>query len=92
MISPDCNISVFIESIKSRDPYTAIHLADKEATKAERNALRSNSSKHEDQPCGQDYSEQLKSLIRYIRYSTKPKLPEGHDFLKIKTLHDACKS
>jgi hypothetical protein len=80
MISKNCDFKMFIEAVKNKDHMEVVYLAEQEATRAERLALRSPSNPEEKQKCGREYSGLLKGLIQYLRYSIKPKLPEGHDY------------
>ena len=47
MISTDCDFKTFIEAVKDKDHIEVICLAEQEATKAERFALRSQSNPKE---------------------------------------------
>lgn len=80
MISQNCDFKMFIEAVKSKDHMEVIYLAEQEATEAERLSFQSHSNPEEIQKCGQEYSGLLKGLIQYLKYSIKPKLPEGHDY------------
>jgi hypothetical protein len=57
-----------------------MYLAEQEATKAERFALRSKSSPKEKQKYGKKYSAILKGYIQYLKYTTKFKLPEDPEY------------
>jgi hypothetical protein len=65
---------------KDKDDMEIIYLAEQEATKAERFALRYKSSPKEKQKCGKKYSAILKDYIQYLKYTTKFKLPEDPEY------------
>ena len=71
MISQDCNIVEFVDAMKGR-PYSEIIMrANHEATLAERCLYRREKCPADDTACIR-YSKQLKDLIFYLRYSTRP--------------------
>lgn len=72
MISRECRIGDFIGAIRDKDYFDAVHLADIEATAAERLLLRSKADAELRQRCGQGYAQTIKHLIRYMRYGVRP--------------------
>ena len=71
MISKNCSIEAFVEAIKGKETQEIIHLANQEATKADRLVLKK--SKKDKIEKYQRYSRQLKALINYHRYVIKPR-------------------
>jgi hypothetical protein len=71
MISENCSIDEFVETVKNKTSWEALSLAVEEATWADRMAYRS-----EQKPDFQAYSRQLKRLIGYLRYSVTPRRPQ----------------
>lgn len=67
MISSNCNIREFLKEVKNRDVLEIIHLADLEATEAERMLLRSSTSSEQRDACGLEYARSLKALINHLR-------------------------
>ena len=72
MISANCNFSDFVAAIKDKSYYDVIHLADLEATEAERLLYRMGVDEEEKIKCGQKYASVLKDLISYMRYNIRP--------------------
>jgi hypothetical protein len=70
MISKKCSIEEFVEAVKGTNAQEVIALANREATKADRLALKKRKQSKIDDL--QTYSRQLKRLINYHRYVTKP--------------------
>ena len=68
MISKECRIEAFVEALKDMDSMTVISNAIQEATEADRLFLK----KDQLSDIAADYSKQLKKLINYHRYATKP--------------------
>lgn len=77
MISENCDIDEFVETVKEKDILDVIALAIDETTEAERLFFRSHRQTHMDQRCGEQYARQLKQLINYLRFEIKPKRPES---------------
>jgi hypothetical protein len=76
MISENCSIDEFVETVKGKDTQEVIALAIDEATRADRMVYR---TKRSDGPCPNgeaEYSHDLKTLIGYMRYTVKPKRPQ----------------
>jgi hypothetical protein len=72
MISKECRILDFIDAIRGKDYYDAVHLADLEATAAERLLLRPAGRRAPGQSCGPAYAQTIKHLIAYMRYGVPP--------------------
>lgn len=70
MISENCRIDEFVETVKNKTSWEALSLAVEEATWADRMAYRC-----ERKTDFQTYSRQLKRLIGYLRYSVTPRRP-----------------
>ncbi|BBO78376.1 hypothetical protein DSCW_57930 [Desulfosarcina widdelii] len=70
MISENCRIDEFVETVKNKTSWEALSLAVEEANRADRMAYRS-----ERKTDFQTYSRQLKRLIGYLRYSVTPRRP-----------------
>lgn len=70
MISENCRIDEFVETVKDKTSWEALSLAVEEVTWADRMAYRS-----ERKTDFQAYSRQLKRLIGYLRYSVIPRRP-----------------
>ena len=68
MISNNCSIDEFVESVKAKSPWEVIALAVEEATLADRMIYRSDGQRESIR-----YSQRLKRLIGLLRYETKPK-------------------
>jgi len=68
MISKNCSIDEFVESVKGKSPWEVIALAIEEATLADRMVYR-----YGGQRKSQRYSQRLKRIIGLLRYETKPK-------------------
>lgn len=72
MISEDCNIESFAESLKDEDSMAVICAAIEEATAADRLFMK----KGQLSGAAAQYSRQLKQLINYHRYAVKPYHPK----------------
>ncbi|WP_319523791.1 hypothetical protein [uncultured Desulfosarcina sp.] len=70
MISENCRIDEFVETVKNKTPWEALSRAVEEANRADRMAYRS-----EQKADFQAYSRQLKRLIGYLRYTVTPRRP-----------------
>jgi hypothetical protein len=66
----------FVESVRGRDFSEVIILADREATQAYRNALRSCHDLHHSSSGWCMYSNTLKNMIRFLRNDVKLKQPD----------------
>jgi hypothetical protein len=77
MISENCSLEEFVETVKGRETWEVLSQAIDEATRADRMFMRSH--QHTDQAllCGQTYSRQLKQLINYLRFTVNPRLPNS---------------
>ena len=73
MISANCDIRELISELENKDFFEIIYLLDKEATEAERQLFNPKSEMSERQICGPEYVSNLKGLIYYLRYGTKPR-------------------
>jgi hypothetical protein len=71
MISKNFSIEEFVEAVKGKSAQKVITLANKEATKADRLALKKRKQLKIVEL--QTYSRQLKRLINYHRYVSKPR-------------------
>jgi hypothetical protein len=79
MISKECNLSDFVGAVRGKGYYEILHLADQEATEAERLFLRPKTDKSTRQRCGREYAERIKQLIDYMRYEVKPRATSARD-------------
>ena len=77
MISIECNIVEFVDTVKGKPYSEIIMLANHEATLAERCLYRRAKCAVDDTSCGR-YTQQLKDLIFYLRYSTRPAIAKRH--------------
>ncbi len=73
MISKECKFLDFVGAVQNKNYFEIIHLADQEATAAERLFLQPRVDKTARQRCGRDYAERIKQLIDYMRYEVKPR-------------------
>jgi hypothetical protein len=80
MISKTCNINEFIEAVKGKPFSEIIMLANQEATQADRMFFRHRQRDKSKSLFGKEYSEELKYLITYLKYSVKPKISDSHAF------------
>ena len=87
MISTNCDIREFIAGLESKDFFEMIYLLDKEATDAERQLYNPKSEMSERQICGPKYVSNLKNLIFYLRYGTRPRGLRKED---IRLLDSVC--
>jgi hypothetical protein len=71
MVSKNCSIDEFVEAVKGKSAQEVIELAVREATKADGLVLKNRKQAKTDDL--QTYSRQLKRLINYHRYETKPR-------------------
>ncbi len=76
MISENCNIEEFVETVKGREAWEVISLAIDEATQADRISFQKHERDGRSLLCGQQYSGHLKQLINYLRYTVKPRRPK----------------
>jgi hypothetical protein len=67
----------FIESVRGKDFSEIIILADREATQAYRNALRSCHEPHHNYSGWCQYSKTLTNMIHFLRSEVKPKKTES---------------
>jgi hypothetical protein len=79
MISKECKLPEFVGAVRNKDYYEILHLADIEATEAERLFLRSRTDKGTRQCCGREYADRIKQLIDYMRYEVKPRAKSARD-------------
>lgn len=73
MISKECKFFDFAVAVRNKNYFEIIHLADQEATEAERLFLRTRSDRAVKQSCGKEYAERIKQFIDYMRYEVKPR-------------------
>ncbi len=71
MIVKNHDIRKFLPKLKDKDYFEAIYLLNEEATKAERELLKSNSRFGRETDCTPEYVEGLKKIICYLRYGVK---------------------
>jgi len=86
MISKECHFSEFVGAVRGKDYYEVIHLAELEATAAERLFLRVRTNEPCKQRCGKDYARRIKLLIDYLRYEVKPRAKFTRDSEVFSTL------
>lgn len=72
MISNQCRLRDFIEATRDKDLQEIIHLADLEATEAERIYYRGDVADARRASCGRRYARRLKHLITFMRYGIRP--------------------
>jgi len=72
MISDQCRLRDFIEATRDKDLQEIIHLADLEATEAERIYYRGDVADARRASCGRRYARRLKHLITFMRYGIRP--------------------
>ena len=87
MISQQCNFTEFIEAMKAKSYADIIIAANREATLADRCLYRKDKCLAEDADCIR-YSKQLKDLIYYCRYGTRPTGARKQDIHLYKDLVD----
>jgi DNA-binding HxlR family transcriptional regulator len=75
MISEDCSIEEFVETVKGKETWEVLSLAIDEATRSDRMSFRMHQRTGKALLCCQTYSGQLKQLINYLRYTVKPQRP-----------------
>ncbi|WP_319407961.1 hypothetical protein [uncultured Desulfosarcina sp.] len=80
MISKNCSIEEFVETVKGREIWEVISLAIDEATRADRMFIRTHRHTGNALFCGQTYSRHLKQLINYLRYTVKPRRPNSKTY------------
>jgi hypothetical protein len=73
MISKECKFSDFVGAVQNKNYFEILHLADQEATAAERLFLQPRNDTITRQRCGRDYAERIKQLIDYMRYEVRPR-------------------
>ena len=73
MISENCSISEFVESVKGKETWEVITLAVDEATRADRMIFRACRCSGNRCYTEGHYSRHLKRLIDYLRYTVTPK-------------------
>ena len=73
MISKECKFLDFVGAVRNKNYFEILHLADQEATAAERLFLQPRVDKASRQRCGRDYAERIKQFIDYMRYEVKPR-------------------
>ena len=86
MISPNCDLGQFLDSVEAKNYLEVIGLADKEATEAER--LRFRIKRGSIQHHGEclDYPERIKGFIHYLRYGVKTSLVHQGDVDRFRDL------
>jgi hypothetical protein len=77
MISSKFDINEFLEAQRDRDYFDIVFLADKEATEAERIALKSGYEIGEREKNVKAYANDLKDLIIFLRSNIRPKRLEN---------------
>jgi hypothetical protein len=78
MISDNCSIEEFVETVKDKQSWEVVALAVDEATWAERMFYRPHQTLVSDKDlfCIQQYLRQLKQLINYLRFEVNPRRPK----------------
>lgn len=79
MISKECKFSDFAGAVVNKNYFEILHLADQEATEAERLFLRPKVDNVTRQRCGREYAERIKQFIDYMRYEVKPRGKSARD-------------
>lgn len=74
MIVKNHDIRKFLPKLKDKDYFEAIYLLNEEATKAERELLKSTNRSDREAVCTAEYVEALKDVISYLRYGVKSSL------------------
>lgn len=85
MISENCSIGEFVDSVKDREAWEVIVLAVDEATSAERMSYHITPLSEHQLSRSKQYSRHLKRLINYLRYAVKMKRPEDEVYHLYKT-------
>ena len=86
MISENCSLEEFVETVKGKEPWEVIMLAVEEATGAERMVYRSKNKAQDRLSCNERYSRHLKRLISLLRYEVKFKRPNDEVY-RLYTTH-----
>ena len=92
MISENCSLEEFVETVKGKEPWEVIMLAVEEATGAERMSYRSRRHPDRQLDCGIEYSRHLKRLINYFRFTVKPHRPKDKAYRLYITYWGDCDS
>jgi hypothetical protein len=79
MISSSFNFEQFADSVKEKDYFDVIYLADQEATQAWRISNKNKLLKGADADLCRSYQSRLKGLIHFMRYGVKPKNLNNQD-------------
>jgi hypothetical protein len=77
MISNDCSIYEFVEQVKDNDVWKVVTLAVEEADKVDRLMYHKDLYSKKRLQNARQYSNNLKQLISYIRYESKPYRPKN---------------
>ena len=77
MISDNCSIEEFVDTMKGRETWEVLSLAIDEALSADRMCIRTHHCTENERLCGLIYSKHLKQLINYLRYAVKPRRPNS---------------
>jgi hypothetical protein len=85
MVSQRCDFAEFVESMKAKSYSEIIIAANREATLADRCLYRKDKCLAEDADCIR-YAKQLKDLIYYFRYGTRPAGAAMQDIVLCKDL------
>jgi hypothetical protein len=62
-----------VGAARNKNYFEILHLADQEATAAERLFLQPRVGTLTRQRCGRDYAERIKQFIDYMRYEVRPR-------------------
>ena len=73
MISPAHDIREFIHAMEDKDYLDMIDLADEETTEVERRLYHPKTSLEAKREGSEEYANQLKSFLSFVRYSVKPR-------------------
>jgi hypothetical protein len=84
MISENCSIHEFVESVKGKETWEVITLAVEVATRADRMYYHTCHDAGEGMHNGLDYSRHLKRLINYLRFEVKPRAARRHGLLPVR--------
>ena len=72
MISSNFDFQQFADTVKEKDFFDVIYLAEQEAIKAWRITNKNKLSNHIEFDLCRSYQSKLKGLIQYMRYGVKP--------------------
>lgn len=79
MISANFDFEQFADTVKEKDFFDVIYLAEQEAIKARRISNKNKLSNRTDFDLCRSYQSKLKGLIHFMRYGVKPYGLNDHD-------------